>query len=257
MAKSFNGADFDDSVLALLDPEIVQHWNTLPAYPWVEAKPTEVPIIDDGDALFDRHPSIPLYDWRYVTRMVSDAKRGQTGIGFVVNAITWFNLLWLNRESIVAELRAMPPSSQVIEAIRWMEQELTKSRMPMVASRLEEIIDALKMNGNSIDWANDVITEFRQSCPVAPKFWWQGGFQSQGRIPRDRIQKGNEPIPVTTTMDVAREQWIEMFQKARRFADKESWRHCWQVPPEIRSFPTRPEAAAVARGIPFPMGENT
>ena len=26
MAKSFNGADFDDSVLALLDPEIVQHW---------------------------------------------------------------------------------------------------------------------------------------------------------------------------------------------------------------------------------------
>ena len=117
----------------------------------------------------------------------------------------------------------------------------------MVASRLEEIIDALKMNGKSIDWANDVITEFRQSCPVAPKFWWQGGYQSQGRIPRDRIANGNEPIPVTTAMDVAREQWIEMFQKARRFADKESWRNCWQVPPEIRSFPTRPEARAAAR----------
>jgi FAD/FMN-containing dehydrogenase len=179
--------------------------------------------------------------------MVYDAKRGQTGIGYVVNAITWFNLLWLHRDSIIAELRAMQPSPQVAEAIRWMEQELPQSRMPMVASRLEEIIDALKMNGKSIDWANDVITEFRQSCPVAPKFWWQGGYQSQGRIPRDRIANGNEPIPVTTAMDVAREQWIEMFQKARRFADKESWRNCWQVPPEIRSFPTRPEAAAAAR----------
>ena len=48
-------------------------------------------------------------------------------------------------------------------------------------------------------------------------------------------------------MDVAREQWIELFQKVRRFADKESWKHCWRVPPEIRSFPTRPEAAAAAR----------
>jgi hypothetical protein len=38
-----------------------------------------------------------------------------------------------------------------------------------------------------------------------------------------------------------------MFQKARRFADKESWRNCWRVPPEIRSFTTRPEAAAAAR----------
>jgi hypothetical protein len=179
--------------------------------------------------------------------MLYDAKRGQTGIGYVVNAITWFNLLWLNRESIVAELRAMQPSTQVTEAIRWMEQELPKSRMPMVASRLEEIIDAIKLNRSSIDWASGVITEFRETCPVAPKFWWQGGYQGQGRIPRDRIENGSEPIPVTTAMDVAREQWIELFQKARRFADKESWKHCWRVPPEIRSFPTRPEAAAAAR----------
>ena len=62
MAKSFNGADFDDSVLALLDPEIVQHWKTLPAYPWVVATPTEVKVIDDGDALFQRHPRVRLYD---------------------------------------------------------------------------------------------------------------------------------------------------------------------------------------------------
>ena len=60
--------------------------------------------------------------------MLYDAKRGQTGIGYVVNAITWFNLLWLHRESIVAELRAMQPSQQVADAIRWMEQELPKSR---------------------------------------------------------------------------------------------------------------------------------
>ena len=247
MAKSFNGADFDDSVLALLDPEIVQHWKTLPAYPWVVGTPTEVKVIDDGDALFQRHPRVRSYDGDYVYCMLFDAKRGQTGIGYVVNAITWFNLLWLHRESIVAELRAMQPSPQVAEAIRWMEQELPKSRMPMVASRLEEIIDAIKLNRSSIDWANGIITEFRESCPVAPKFWWQGGFQGQGRIPRDRIENGNEPIPVTTAMDVAREQWIELFQKARRFADKESWRNCWRVPPEIRSFPTRPEAAAAAR----------
>jgi hypothetical protein len=39
MAKSFNGADFDDSVLALLDPEIVQHWKALPAYPLVVGTP--------------------------------------------------------------------------------------------------------------------------------------------------------------------------------------------------------------------------
>jgi hypothetical protein len=52
---------------------------------------------------------------------------------------------------------------------------------------------------------------------------------------------------VTTAMDVAREQWIELFQKARRFADKESWNQCWRVPPEIRSFSTHPEAATAAR----------
>jgi hypothetical protein len=49
MAKSFNGADFDDSVLALLDPEIVKHWKSLPAYPLVVGTPTEIKIIDDGD----------------------------------------------------------------------------------------------------------------------------------------------------------------------------------------------------------------
>jgi len=48
-------------------------------------------------------------------------------------------------------------------------------------------------------------------------------------------------------MDVAQEEWIALFQKARQFADKESWRHCWRVPPDIRSFPTRPEAAPAAR----------
>jgi hypothetical protein len=48
-------------------------------------------------------------------------------------------------------------------------------------------------------------------------------------------------------MDIAREQWIDLFEKARRFADKESWRQCWRVPPEIRSFSTRPEAATAAR----------
>jgi hypothetical protein len=247
MAKSFNGADFDDSVLALLDPEIVRHWKTLPSYPWSVAKTAGVKIIDDGDALFDRNPSIPDYDQRYVLCMLMDAKRGQTGIGYVVNAITWFNLLWLNRESIVAELRAMPPSPQITESIRWMEQELPKSQMPMVASRLEEIIDSIKMSGKSVDWANGLITDFRNTCPVAPRFWWKGGYLGQGRIPRDRIENGNEPIPVTTSMDVAHAQWIELFQKARMFADKESWRHCWQVPPEIRKFPTRPEAKAAAR----------
>ena len=225
----------------------MEHWKALPAYPNAVGTPTEVTVIDDGDALFQRHPRVRLYDRRYVICMIYDAKRGQTGIGYVVNAITWFNLLWLHRESIITELQAMQPTSQVAAAIQWMEQELPKSRMPMVAARLEEIIDAIKMNGRSVDWASGVITEFRETCPVAPKFWWKGGYQGQGRIPRDRIESGNEPIPVTTTMDVAREQWIDLFQKARRFADKESWQHCWQVPPEIRSFPTRPEAAAAAR----------
>jgi hypothetical protein len=179
--------------------------------------------------------------------MLNDAKRGQTGIGYVVNAITWFNLLWLNQESIVAELRQMQTSTQVAAAILWMEEELPRSRMPMVASRLEEIIDAIKLNGSSINWASGVITEFRNTCPVAPKFWWQGGYQGQGRIPRDRLENGNAPIPVTTAMDVAREEWIALFHKARQFADKESWKRCWRVPPEIRSFPTRPEAAPAAR----------
>jgi hypothetical protein len=103
------------------------------------------------------------------------------------------------------------------------------------------------MNGKSVEWANGVITEFRNTCPVAPKFWWQGGFQGQGRIPRHRVGNYNEPIAVTTAMDVAREEWIEIFKKARKFADKESWKRCWRVPLEIRTFPTRPEAATAAR----------
>jgi FAD/FMN-containing dehydrogenase len=134
----------------------------------VVATPTEVKVIDDGDALFDRHPQVQEYDDYYVSCMLNDAKRGQTGIGYVVNAITWFNLLWLNRENIVAELRQMQPSSQVAAAILWMEEELPRSRMPMVASRLEEIIDAIKLNGSSINWVSGVITEFREtlSAPV-------------------------------------------------------------------------------------------
>ena len=247
MAKSFNGADFDDSVLALLDPEIVKHWKALPEYPRVVAAPAEAKVIDEGDALFDRHPKVVEYDGDYVTRMLYDARQGQTGIGYVVNSITWFNLLWLNRESIVSDLRQMQPNPQVAAAIHWMEEELPTSRMPMVASRLEEIIDAIKLNGSSINWVSGVITEFRETCPVAPKFWWQGGYQGLGRIPRDRLENGHAPIPVNTPMDVAQEEWIALFQKARKFADKESWRHCWRVPPEIRSFPTRPEAAPAAR----------
>jgi hypothetical protein len=145
LGKSFNGADFDDSVLALLDSEIVAHWKTLQEYPLVVATPTQVMVIDDGDALFDRHPEVERYDDEFVTRMIVDARDGQMGIGCVVNAIVWFNLLWLKRESIVAELRRMQPSSRVAAAIRWMEEELPRSRMPMVASRLEEIIDAIKL----------------------------------------------------------------------------------------------------------------
>ena len=75
------------------------------------------------------------------------------GIGCVVNAIVWFNLLWLNRKSVIAQLRAMDPSSKVVEAIRWMELDLPKSQMPMIASRLEEIIDSIKMNGKSVERA--------------------------------------------------------------------------------------------------------
>ena len=48
-------------------------------------------------------------------------------------------------------------------------------------------------------------------------------------------------------MDVAREEWVELFKKARKYADKESWKRCWRVPLEIRTFPTRPEAATAAR----------
>jgi hypothetical protein len=141
----------------------------------------------------------------------------------------------------------MEPSNKVLDAIRWMELELPKSQMPMIASRLEEIIDSIKMNGKSVEWANGVITEFRNTCPVAPKFWWQGGFEGQGRIPRHRLSSYNEPIAVTTAMDVAREEWVEIFKKARKFADKESRKRCWRVPLEIRTFPTRPEAATAAR----------
>jgi hypothetical protein len=247
LGKSFNGADFDDSVLALLDPEIVAHWKTLRDYPQAVATPTQAMVIDDGDALFDRHPEIDRYDSEFVIKMIREAMYGQMGIGCVVNAIVWFNLLWLNRESIVAQLRAMEPSTKVLEAIRWMELDLPKSQMPMIASRLEEIIDSIKMNGKSVEWANAAITEFRNTCPVAPKFWWQGGFQGEGRIPWHRRGKYNEPIAVTTAMDVAREEWVELFKKARKFADKESWKRCWRVPLEIRTFPTRPEAATAAR----------
>jgi len=247
LGKSFNGADFDDSVLALLDPEIVAHWKTLRDYPQVVATPTQAMVIDDGDALFDRHPEVERYDDEYVIRMIVDARHGQMGIGCVVNAIVWFNLLWLNRTSIIAQLRAMEPSPKVLEAIRWMELDLAKSQMPMIASRLEEIIDSIKMNGKSVEWASAAITEFRNACPVAPKFWWQGGFQGQGRIPRHRLGNYNAPIAVTTAMDVAREEWVEIFKKARKFADKESWKRCWRVPLEIRTFPTRPEAATAAR----------
>jgi hypothetical protein len=103
LGKSFNGADFDDSVLALLDPAIVAHWKTLQDYPQVVATRTQAMVIDDGDALFDRHPEVERYDDEYVIRMIVDARDGQMGIGCVVNAIVWFNLLWLNRESILAQ----------------------------------------------------------------------------------------------------------------------------------------------------------
>jgi hypothetical protein len=225
----------------------VAHWKTLRDYPQVVATPTQAMVIDDGDALFDRHPEVERYDDEYVIRMIREAMYGRMGIGCVVNAIVWFNLLWLNRTSIIAQLRAMEPSSKVLEAIRWMELDLPKSQMPMIASRLEEIIDSIKMNGKSVEWASAAITEFRNTCPVAPKFWWQGGFQGQGRIPRHRLGNYNEPIAVTTAMDVAREEWVEIFKKARKFADKESWKRCWRVPLEIRTFPTRPEAATAAR----------
>jgi len=246
LGKRFNGADFDDSVLALLDPAIVEHWTTLPSYPNPPMTPAPAAIIDDGDELFNRHPKIQAYDERYVTCMLYDAQRGKTNIGFVVNAITWFNLLWLNRERIVAELRTMKPSQKVDTAIRWMDHDLENSPIPTIAARLEEIIDSVKMNATSVEWANRIVSEFRKECTVAPKFWWHGGFQGKGRIPRNRIGDA-EPIPVTTTMDVARDEWIQLFQKARRFADKESWKRCWVVPDEIRRFPTRPEAATAAR----------
>ena len=129
------------------------------------ATPTQAMVIDDGDALFDRHPEVERYDHEYVIRMIVDARDGQMGIGCVVNAIVWFNLLWLNQESILAQLRAMEPSSKVLEAIRWMELDLPKSQMPMIASRLEEIIDSIKMNGKSVEWASAAITEFRNTCP--------------------------------------------------------------------------------------------
>ena len=150
--------------------------------------------------VFDRQPEVERYDDEYVIRMIVDAGDGQMGIGCVVNAIVWFNLLWLNRASIVAQLRAMEPSNKGLDAIRWMELDLPKSQMPAIASRLEEIIDSIKMNGKSVEWANAAITEFRNTCPVAPKFWWQGGFQGEGRIPWHRRGNYNEPIPVTTAI---------------------------------------------------------
>lgn len=67
---------------------------TLQHYPQVVATPTRVMVINDGDALFDRHPEIERNDQIFVTRMIVNAGDGQMAIACVVNAIVWFNALW-------------------------------------------------------------------------------------------------------------------------------------------------------------------
>jgi hypothetical protein len=112
---------------------------------------------------------------------------------------------------------------------------------------VEEIIDAIKLNGSSIDWASGVITEFRETCPVVRSSGGRAATRARGAFLAIASKTAMSPFRSPTAMDVAREEWLEPFRKARRFADKENWKRCWRVPPEIRSFPTRPEAAAAAR----------
>ena len=60
MAKSFNGADFDDSVLALLDPEIVKHWKALPHIRWLWAHPPKSRSSTMAMPCFDGIPEFNL-----------------------------------------------------------------------------------------------------------------------------------------------------------------------------------------------------
>ena len=91
----------------------------------------------------------------------------------------------------------MQPSTQVVEAIRWMEQELPKSQMPMVASRLEEIIDAIKMNGKSIDWASGSDYGVPRDLPggsevlVAGRLPGPGAHSSRSHRERQRAHSGD------------------------------------------------------------------
>jgi len=241
-AQRLNGADLDDSVVALIDPDVIRHVAGL-SYPEIPAPVKAKAETFDLSEFVKLRPVV--YNDYLVQKALLSQQRNRTGIGHCVNPIELDTVITDQKDVIMRQLLTLPASAELTSTISWLG-DFKGYALREVARRLEEIVDGINQEGHSMAWAESLIQGFMGTVPVMPEFWQYGGFENGGRVPSYRTGP-HTPLFVHTELDTVRDELLAMRDRACQAAAILEWKRVWMVPDELRMYPTHPDSAQVAR----------
>lgn len=246
---TLGGGDQDDRVVIYTDPSIVSQFKELESdpYPLEVIKDTILPM-RTSNRFFGLLPRpTPVYDRHQIDMMLSQQEQQRTSIGQAVNPIMIDTVLTDQKEYILGYLAEIPKDLKVISAIKWVEA-FGGNMLRRVASRLEQIIDAVKKDGGDVSMVAEEIREFWKNIEVFPEFATRGGFQDMGRLPASRRGE-THPVVVRTEID----DLLDAIDQARVELEdviiEIGWQSVGPVPLEIITYPVDPSAWPLALEI--------
>lgn len=211
------GADFDDPVIVIDHPTLVNQFRDLPVYPMVPKVETESTIAPERDLRYvealQGWTDHKIWSQRHLLAQIASL-RSATGIGVYTNAAMLDTLTTLGKESMIndlgdrIEVLASDPESNdlrldLIDGYEWLEHR-PDYLMREIASDLESRIDAVKMlGGGDVDEDAELIKSLYAETRVYPECWTIGGYKGGGRIPASALRMN----PLTAKTPLCRMLW--------------------------------------------------
>lgn len=232
--KTLGGGDQDDRVCIYKDQQVVEHIGSLPDYkldPKVDkAEPVKKPNV------FGHWLRKPVYDTHELFDQLAHVEKQRLGIGRPVNALMFDTAIIDMRNHIMADLRMKAGLGDVKAASALVAMQLyDDNRMRGIASRLEDIIDAIKKTGGDLRSEEDAIKAFYQEMPVCIRCM-------AGRLP-DSLKGENQPFLVDTPLDSMMSRIEELTVMQEHTVIDLSWDRVGAIPMEITTYPTNPNNA--------------
>lgn len=192
--KKLGGGDQDDRVVFYKDPDVVNHFSQLDAYPVETIVKPKAPERRANRFDIKLLRPRPVYDRTQIGIMLANQQQQRVNIGQAVNPIMMDAIITDQIRPILDYLIHLEPKDAKITKALAEMQKFQGYRMKSVASQLELIIDAIKRDGADTSAISEELRNFWQWLPVVPQCCVR-------RLPPSR--KGdNLPVVVITDLDI-------------------------------------------------------